>query len=202
MPPAPQLISAIPLMDRYGLDWRIAVTMPESEFEGPLRRDALTNLQISLGAVGVSGTLGMQAVRRVNANLTQGVEGSGALAEGNLDHEVPPGGGDRPASARRGGIASIQRRSAGAGPHRPAHWRCQSQPGGPPAGPPAGNGMAAPSPRTETDCLADDRCRSLQGLQRLFWPPGRRPLPDSDRGGGEAHLQPPWRPAGPRWPAG
>ena len=78
-------------MDRYGLDWRIAVTMPESEFEGPLRRDALTNLLISLGAVGVSGTLAMQAVRRVNASLTQVVEGSEALAEGNLDQEVPPG---------------------------------------------------------------------------------------------------------------
>ena len=33
----------------------------------------------------------MQAVRRVNASLTQMVEGSEALAEGNLDHEVPPG---------------------------------------------------------------------------------------------------------------
>jgi len=77
--------------DRYGLDWRIVVTMPESEFQGPLRRDALTNLLISLGAVGVSGTLAMQAVRRVNASLTQVVEGSEALAEGNLEQEVPPG---------------------------------------------------------------------------------------------------------------
>ena len=86
-----ELVRVEPFRDRYGLDWRIVVTMPESEFEGPLRRDALTNLLISLGAVGVSGTLGMQAVRRVNASLTQVVEGSEALAEGNLDHEVPPG---------------------------------------------------------------------------------------------------------------
>jgi len=95
-----ELVRVEPFRDRYGLDWRIVVTMPESEFEGPLRRDALTNLLISLGAVGVSGTLGMQAVRRVNASLTQVVEGSEALAEGNLDHEVPPGGGDRPTSVR------------------------------------------------------------------------------------------------------
>jgi hypothetical protein len=60
-----ELVRVEPFRDRYGLDWRIVVTMPESEFEGPLRRDALTNLLISLGAVGVSGTLGMQAVRRV-----------------------------------------------------------------------------------------------------------------------------------------
>ena len=78
-----------PFRDRNGLDWQIVVTMPESEFEGPLRRDALNNLLISLGAVGVSGCLGMQAVRRLNASLTQVVEGSEALAEGNLDHEVP-----------------------------------------------------------------------------------------------------------------
>ena len=85
------LVRVEPFRDRYGLDWRIVVTMPESEFEGPLRRDALTNLLISLGAVGVSGALGMQAVRRVNASLTQVVVGSEALAEGNLDQEVPPG---------------------------------------------------------------------------------------------------------------
>jgi len=85
------LVRVEPFRDRYGIDWRIVVTMPESEFEGPLRRDALTNLLISLGAVGVSGALGMQAVRRVNASLTQVVEGSEALAEGNLDQEVPPG---------------------------------------------------------------------------------------------------------------
>ena len=85
------LVRVEPFRDRYGLDWRIVVTMPESEFEGPLRRDALTNLLISLVAVGVSGALGMQAVRRVNASLTQVVEGSEALAEGNLDQEVPPG---------------------------------------------------------------------------------------------------------------
>ena len=196
-----ELVRVEPFRDRYGLDWRIVVTMPESEFEGPLRRDALTNLLISLGAVGVSGTLGMQAVRRVNASLTQVVEGSEALAEGNLDHEVPPGevaetqrvamSLNTMASSLRESIRSLrasnaavseevaqrtwelqganQRRIAGAGPHRPAHWRGQSQP----ARPPAGDGMAAPSPRTETDRLADDRCRSLQGLQRLFWPPGR-----------------------------
>jgi len=80
-----------PFRDSYGLDWRIVVTMPESEFHGTLRRDALTNLLISLGAVGLSGTLAMLAVRRVNASLTQVVEGSEALAEGNLDQEVPPG---------------------------------------------------------------------------------------------------------------
>jgi diguanylate cyclase (GGDEF)-like protein len=77
--------------DRYGLDWRIVVAMPESEFEGPLRRDALTNLLISLAAVGGSGGLAMLAVRRVNASLTQVVEGSEALAQGNLDREVPAG---------------------------------------------------------------------------------------------------------------
>ena len=86
-----ELVRVEPFRDRNGLDWQIVVTMPESEFEGPLRRDALNNLLISLGAVGVSGSLRMQAVRRVNASLTQVVEGSEALAEGNLDHEVPPG---------------------------------------------------------------------------------------------------------------
>jgi diguanylate cyclase (GGDEF)-like protein len=85
------LVRVEPFRDRYGLDWRIVVTMPESEFQGLLRREALINLLISLGAVAVSGTLAMQAVRRVNASLTQVVEGSEALATGNLDQEVPPG---------------------------------------------------------------------------------------------------------------
>ena len=85
------LVRVEPFRDSYGLDWRIVVTMPESEFEGPIRRDALTNLLISLGAVGLSGTLAMLAVRRVNASLTQVVEGSEALAQGNLDQEVSPG---------------------------------------------------------------------------------------------------------------
>ena len=72
------LVRVEPSQDRYGLDWRIVVTMSESEFEGPLRRDALTNLLVSLGAVGLSGTPAMQAVRRVNASLAQVVEGSEA----------------------------------------------------------------------------------------------------------------------------
>jgi methyl-accepting chemotaxis protein len=66
-----ELVRVEPFRDRYALDWRIVVTI--------------------LGAVGVSGTLGMQAVRRVNASLTEVVEGSEALSEGNLDHEVTPG---------------------------------------------------------------------------------------------------------------
>ena len=85
------LLRVEPFRDRHGLDWRIVVTMPESEFNGPLLRDALRNLLISLGAVGVSGTLAMLAVRRVNASLTQVVEGSEALAQGHLDREVSPG---------------------------------------------------------------------------------------------------------------
>ncbi len=85
------IVRVEPFRDRYGLDWRIVTTMPDSAFKGPLRRDALTNLLISLGAVGLSGGLGLLAVNRVNRNLTQLVEGSEALAQGDLSREVEPG---------------------------------------------------------------------------------------------------------------
>ncbi len=86
-----ELVRVEPFRDQYGLDWRIVTALPDTAFQGPLRRDALTNLLISLGAVGLSAGLGLLVVNRVNRSLAQLVEGAGALAQGDLSREVEPG---------------------------------------------------------------------------------------------------------------
>jgi diguanylate cyclase (GGDEF)-like protein len=80
-----------PFRDRYGLDWRIVVAMPESEFDGPLRRNALFNLLISLATLGLSGAMALAVVNRVNRSLSDLVAGSEALAAGDLDRTLAPG---------------------------------------------------------------------------------------------------------------
>lgn len=86
-----ELVRVEPFRDPYGLDWRIVTALPDTAFQGPLRRDALTNLLISLGAVGLSAGFGLLVVNRVNRSLARLVDGAGALAQGDLNREVEPG---------------------------------------------------------------------------------------------------------------
>jgi len=86
------LVRVEPFKDLYGLDWRIVVAMPESEFDAPLRRNALFNLLISMGTVALSGTMALAVVNRVSRSLSQLVTDSEALASGDLNRTLAPGG--------------------------------------------------------------------------------------------------------------
>ncbi|MFM7269611.1 MAG: cache domain-containing protein, partial [Cyanobium sp.] len=85
------LVRVKPFTDSHGLDWRVVTAMPESAYLGDRRQAALTNLLISLAAVGVSTGLALMAVNRINRSLAQLVEGAEALSQGDLDRLVQGG---------------------------------------------------------------------------------------------------------------
>ncbi|MFM7394495.1 MAG: diguanylate cyclase domain-containing protein [Cyanobium sp.] len=85
------LVRVEPFTDRHGLDWRVVTTMPESAYLGARRHAALTNLLISLAAVGLSSGLALMAVNRINRSLAELVAGAEALAQGDLDRHVQGG---------------------------------------------------------------------------------------------------------------
>jgi diguanylate cyclase (GGDEF)-like protein len=80
-----------PFTDSHGLDWRVVTAMPESAYLGARRHAALTNLLISLAAVGLSTGLGLMAVNRINRSLAELMAGAEALAHGDLDRHVQGG---------------------------------------------------------------------------------------------------------------
>ncbi len=85
------LVRVEPFRDREGLDWRIIVAIPDEDVNRGQRRDALTNLLISLAAISLSGSLALFTVHHVNRQVNQLVQGANTLAEGNLSQEIHPG---------------------------------------------------------------------------------------------------------------
>ena len=85
------LVRVEPFRNIEGLNWRIVVVIPDEDIDLGQRRDALTNLLISLVAISISGGLALFTVDQVNRQLNQLVAGANDLAEGNLSLEIQPG---------------------------------------------------------------------------------------------------------------
>ena len=85
------LVRIDPYRDAYGLDWRIVVVIPEADVYGNLRREALSQLGLSLVAILISGSIALMVVTFVSRRLDRLVARSDAMAEGDLSQNVELG---------------------------------------------------------------------------------------------------------------
>jgi len=81
-------LQAAPFTDGLGLDWIMAVVVPESDFMGRVDSQAMRTVGILLLAVGLAAGAGIFIARRLSAPVEELGRAAVALSEGQWDH--PP----------------------------------------------------------------------------------------------------------------
>jgi signal transduction histidine kinase len=83
-----QFISVIPWRDRYGIDWLIVVTVPESDFMGQINANTHTAALLCLGALCIATLLGMISARWISRPITEMNAAAKAIANGELNQTI------------------------------------------------------------------------------------------------------------------
>ncbi len=71
-----------------GLDWRIVVAVPASDFMSPIKENTGFTIMLCLIALGLNAVLGIMAARRISRPISQLSQASQSIANGNLDQKV------------------------------------------------------------------------------------------------------------------
>ena len=85
-----QLVQVTPLEGVDGLNWLIAVVIPEADFMGRIYANNFRTLILCLGALGLAIALGILTVRWISRPVLRITEASEAMAGGKLDRRVDP----------------------------------------------------------------------------------------------------------------
>ncbi|PSN18800.1 hypothetical protein C7271_10615 [filamentous cyanobacterium CCP5] len=85
-----QLLQLTPYQDEYGLDWLIAVVIPEADFMQQIHANTRNTLLLCVGALGTAIVVGILTTRWITRPLKQISEASNQLAQGNLNQQVAP----------------------------------------------------------------------------------------------------------------
>ncbi len=71
-----------------GLNWRIVVAVPASDFMSQIKENSVSTAMLCLIALGLNAILGIIAARRISRPITQLSQASQSIANGNLDQKV------------------------------------------------------------------------------------------------------------------
>ena len=71
-----------------GLNWRIVVAVPASDFMLQIKENSISTAMLCLIALGLNAILGIIAARRISRPITQLSQASQSIANGNLDQKV------------------------------------------------------------------------------------------------------------------
>jgi PAS domain S-box-containing protein len=82
-------LKVMPYRDEYGLNWLIAVVMPETDFTAQLETQRKTTILLACLLLGGAIALGAFTTQYINKSLRRLTLASQALANGELDREVP-----------------------------------------------------------------------------------------------------------------
>lgn len=74
--------------DKYGLDWLIVVTVPESDFMAQINANTHTTILLCIGALAVATLLGLLTSRWIAKPIFRLSQASQQIAAGNLDSSV------------------------------------------------------------------------------------------------------------------
>ncbi len=85
-------LKVLPYRDDYGLNWLIVVVMPESDFTEQIDINRQTTILFACLSIGSAIALGIFTTQYINRPLQRLTLASQALANGELDREVPPVG--------------------------------------------------------------------------------------------------------------
>ncbi|MBD2741564.1 HAMP domain-containing protein [Coleofasciculus sp. FACHB-1120] len=83
-----QFIQVTPWRDRFGLDWLVVVTVPESDFNSQINANTRTTILLCLGALAVATILGIYTSRWITRPILKLSQASEAIATGQLDQTV------------------------------------------------------------------------------------------------------------------
>jgi signal transduction histidine kinase len=83
-----QFIQVTPWRDRFGLDWLVVVTVPESDFNSQINANTRTTILLCLGALVVATILGIYTSRWITRPILKLSQASEAIATGQLDQTV------------------------------------------------------------------------------------------------------------------
>ncbi len=82
-------LKVMPYRDEYGLNWLIAVVMPETDFTEQLEAKRKTTILLACLSLAGAIALGVFTTQYINKSLRRLTLASQALANGELDREVP-----------------------------------------------------------------------------------------------------------------
>ncbi len=71
-----------------GLNWRIVVAVPASDFMSQIKENSISTVMLCLIALCLNAILGIIAARRISRPITQLSQASQSIANGNLDQKV------------------------------------------------------------------------------------------------------------------
>ncbi|VEP16544.1 Histidine kinase (fragment) [Hyella patelloides LEGE 07179] len=77
-----------PWKDKFGLDWLIVVTVPESDFMAQINANTRTTIFLCLAALGIATVLGIYTSRWIAKPIMRLSQASEAIAGGQLDRQV------------------------------------------------------------------------------------------------------------------
>ncbi|MEN9519315.1 MAG: hypothetical protein RLZZ381_1903 [Cyanobacteriota bacterium] len=83
-----QFVQVTPWRDELGLDWLIAVTVPESDFTAQINANTQKTIFLCLGALGVAVVLGCYTSRWITRPIYLLSEASKAISQGQLERQV------------------------------------------------------------------------------------------------------------------
>ncbi|NEU72054.1 sensor histidine kinase [Hassallia byssoidea VB512170] len=83
-----QFIQVTPWRDKYGLDWLVVVTMPESDFMAQINANTRTTILLCLAALAVAILLGMYTASWITSLILRLSQASEAIAIGKLNQIV------------------------------------------------------------------------------------------------------------------
>jgi signal transduction histidine kinase/DNA-binding NarL/FixJ family response regulator len=84
-----QFLQLTPIESGQGLDWLIAVVVPESAFMGQIHANTRRTIMLCLAALGIAALLGVLTSRQISRPIRELSQASKALADGKLDQRVP-----------------------------------------------------------------------------------------------------------------
>lgn len=82
-------VQAVSYRNGLGLDWRIVVVMPASDFVAQIRANTRTTIGLCLVALLLSVVAGVVLARGLSAPLQRASRGAIAIAAGRFDHQLP-----------------------------------------------------------------------------------------------------------------
>jgi signal transduction histidine kinase/DNA-binding response OmpR family regulator len=85
---ANHFLQITPLKDAHGLDWLVAVVIPEDDFMATINANTQTTILLCLGALGLSTILGVLTSRWIARPILRLQRASEAIATGQLDQQL------------------------------------------------------------------------------------------------------------------
>lgn len=83
-----QFVQVTPWQDKYGLDWLVVVTVPESDFMAQINANTRTTILLCLAALAVATLLGMYTASWITSPILRLSQASEAIAVGKLNQIV------------------------------------------------------------------------------------------------------------------